>query len=112
MSFHFNLRRHLKLAAALFDSLGRTTRQGRGIVRDNRASLITASVTAAVSVWTIVASLVFSESTVQNLALASALAVGGLAITGLTTHELSVERAVQSLEDDTGERQSRLAAAA
>jgi hypothetical protein len=82
------------------------------LYRDNRASLITGCLTAAVSVWTIVASLVFSESTVQNLALASALAVGGLAITGLTTHELSVERAVQSLEDDTGERQSRLAAAA
>lgn len=80
--------------------------------RDNRASLITACLTAAVSGWTIVASLVFSESTVQNLALASALAVGGLAVAGLTAHELSVERAVQLLEDDTGERQSRLAAAA
>ena len=80
--------------------------------RDNRASLVTACLTAAVSVWTIVASLVFSESTVQNLALASALALGGLAITGLTSHELSVERAGHSVEDGASEPQSRLAAAA
>lgn len=80
--------------------------------RANRASLIAACLTAVVSVWTLVASLVFSEATVQNLALASALAVGGLAITGLATHELSVERAVQSVRDDTDERQSRLKAAA
>jgi hypothetical protein len=80
--------------------------------RDNRASLVTACLTAAVSVWTIVASLVFSESTVQNLALASALAVSGLAIVGLTSNELSVEHAARSLEDDGGEHQSRLAAAA
>jgi hypothetical protein len=79
---------------------------------DSLASLITASLTAAVSVWTIVASLVFSESTVQNLALASALAISGLAVAGLTNHELSVEHVVHSLEDDTGERQSTLAAAA
>ena len=80
--------------------------------RDDRASLITACLTAAVSVWTIVASLVFSDSTVQNLALASALAISGLAVAGLTNHELSVEHAVHSLEGDSGERQSRLAAAA
>ena len=80
--------------------------------RDSRVSLITACLTAVVSVWTIVASLVFSESAVQNLALGSALAVDGLAIAGLTTHEVSVERVVHSLADETDERQSRLAAAA
>jgi hypothetical protein len=41
---------------------------------------------ALIGAWTVVASLVFSESTVQNLALASSLAIAGLTIVGLTPH--------------------------
>jgi hypothetical protein len=78
----------------------------------NRASFVAASLTAAISTWTIVASLVFSESSVQNLALASGLAISGLAVSGLTAHERSVERVVHSFEDESSERPSRMAAAA
>jgi hypothetical protein len=80
--------------------------------RNQVASLLTALVTAAVSAWTIVASLVFSLSTVQNLAFAGALAIGGLALAGLTVHELSVERVARAVQKDSAERESRLAAAA
>jgi hypothetical protein len=54
--------------------------------------------TAAVSGWTIVASLVFSLPTVQNLALASSLAIAGLAIGGITAHELCEEQALEYAE--------------
>jgi hypothetical protein len=78
--------------------------------RDHIATMVTAVVTAVVSAWTIVASLVFSQPTVQNLALAGALAIVGLAIVGLTTNELSSERVVHSLEVSAG-HESRPAAA-
>jgi hypothetical protein len=80
--------------------------------RDDRASLLTACLVAAISVWTVVASLVFSEATVQNLALASALAIGGLAVVGLAEHEVAVERAAHALDEGASEGHSRLAAAA
>jgi low temperature requirement protein LtrA len=67
--------------------------------------------TAAVSAWTIVASLVFSQSTVQHLALASSLAIGGLALAGITAHELSEEQAVEYAAE-TAEHESRLRTAA
>ncbi len=63
--------------------------------RKDVATLSTGLVTAIVSGWTIVASLVFSLPTVQNLALASGLALAALAITGMTEHELETERAVE-----------------
>lgn len=80
--------------------------------RDHVATLVTAVVTAIVSGWTIVASLVFSPSTVQNLALAGSLAIGALAIVGLTANELSGERVRRSLTvgDDTRETQLKAAA--
>jgi drug/metabolite transporter (DMT)-like permease len=74
-------------------------------------TLITAIVTAVVSAWTIVASLVFSQPTVQNLALAGALALGGLALVGLTVHELSSERITHSLEVTDNQHDHHLAAA-
>jgi hypothetical protein len=86
--------------------------------RRSVATAYTAVVVALISAWTIVASLVFSEPTVQNLALASSLAIAGLAVVGLTAHELSLERAVSSgrgvsADTDSGdEREARLAAAA
>ena len=47
--------------------------------RRSTPSLVTALVIAAISAWTIVASLIFSQSTVQNLALGASLAIAGLA---------------------------------
>ena len=75
--------------------------------RTHMATRAAALMTAAVSGWTIVASLVFSQPTVQNLALASSLAIGGLAIVGITAHELSEEQAVEYAVEST-EHESRL----
>jgi hypothetical protein len=61
-------------------------------------TLVPAVAIALVSAWTIVASQVFSQTTVQNLTLADSLAVGGLALVGLIAHELSTERVVHSFE--------------
>lgn len=61
--------------------------------RKDVATVATGLVTAIVSAWTIVASLVFSQPTVQNLAFASGLALAALAVVGITEHELNVERA-------------------
>jgi len=80
--------------------------------RRHRASLLTACLVAAISAWTVVASLVFPDTTVQNLALASAVAIGALAVVGLAEHEMSVERAVHSRDESSSEGHSGLAAAA
>jgi hypothetical protein len=88
------------------------------LYRRSVATVSTALPVALISAWTIVASLVFSESTVQDLALASSLAVAGLAIVGLTAHEVSHGRAVKAVTDPTSEtdssteREARLAPAA
>jgi hypothetical protein len=80
--------------------------------RRHIATLVTATTTALVSLWTVVASLVFSEPTVQNLALASGLALGALAIAGISEHEFAMERAIAHSYPESGERKSGLAAAA
>ena len=80
--------------------------------RTSVASVYTAALIALISAWTIVASLVFSRPTVQNLALGASLAIGGLAVVGLTGHEVSIERAARSATDSTSEREGSLAAAA
>ena len=80
--------------------------------RRHIATVLTASLTAVISGWTIVASLVFSPSIVQNLALASALAIAGLAIIGLIEHELSNERVLTHSLENSGQREPGLAAAA
>jgi hypothetical protein len=82
--------------------------------RKDLASLALASVTVVVSVWTIVSSLVFLQTTVQSLALASALALSGLAILGLTTHEIENDYGMPSHqhEDTSRDSDSRLATAA
>ena len=71
-----------------------------------------AVVTAVVSAWTIVASLVFSQPTVQNLAFAGSLAVAGLALVGLTANELTGERVTHSFEISEDRQESHLASAA
>jgi hypothetical protein len=81
------------------------------VYRRHLATLVTAAVAACISAWTIVASLVFSQATVQNLALAAGLAVTALAVAGLTEHELSNEYVVHAVEEAV-ERDARLAAAA
>lgn len=53
---------------------------------------------AILSAWTIVASLVFAGSTVTWLGFASGVAFVGLAVIGLTLHELITERVVHSFE--------------
>jgi signal transduction histidine kinase len=82
------------------------------------ASVYTAVLIALISAWTIVASLVFSGSTVQHLALASSLAISGLTLVGLTTHEFEHEQNVHSVKDSSTEMETstggeaRLASAA
>ena len=74
-------------------------------------SAVTAGVIVAISIWTIVASLVFSDPTVRHLALAESLAIGGLAAVGLTAHELTHERASKARTPGSTDRESRIAAA-
>jgi len=69
--------------------------------RKHLPTAITAGVAAVLSAWMIVSSLVFSLSTVVNLALAEALALGGLALVGLTINELAREHVVHTLETTT-----------
>jgi FtsH-binding integral membrane protein len=80
--------------------------------RAHVASVTTAVLVALISAWTVVASLVFAQSTVQHIALASSLAIGALAVVGLTVHEVSLERAVPAAKDEPVEREAGLAAAA
>jgi hypothetical protein len=75
-------------------------------------SLYAALLIFVISAWTIVASLVFSPATVQDLALGSSLAISGLALVGLTANELSHAGAAESVKDHSSERKSSLAAAA
>jgi hypothetical protein len=80
--------------------------------RSHVATLLTGITAAGVSAWTVVASVVFSETTVQSLALASGLALAGLAIIGITEHELVMEHAVASTGTEDARHKSGLAAAA
>ena len=82
------------------------------IDRASVTSVYTAVLIVVISAWTIVASLVFSQATVQNLALGASLAISGLSVVGLTTHEVLLERAAQSVKDTSPERDGRLVAAA
>ena len=59
--------------------------------------------------WTIVASLVFSGSVVTWLGFATGAALVGLALIGLTLHELYTERVVHSFEVRTPAQQSEFA---
>jgi hypothetical protein len=57
--------------------------------------------------WTIVASLVFSAGTVTWLGFASGIAFFGLALIGLTLHELRSERVVHAFEVRTTPAEER-----
>jgi hypothetical protein len=73
--------------------------------RRHLPTVIPAVLSAIVSAWTVVASLIFAPTTVQALALAGGLAIAGLAIIGLGSHELSSERVVHSLEVGQAQRE-------
>ena len=80
--------------------------------REHIPAVLIGLATALVSAWTVVASVVFSEASVQNLALASGLALGGLAIAGISEQELDMERALTRSAAEGGNQRSGLAAAA
>jgi hypothetical protein len=78
--------------------------------RNHIPTLVTAVATAVVSAWTIVASVVFSQPTIQNLAFAGSLAIAGLALVGLTVHEFATERVTHSFEVSEDRREFAAAA--
>ena len=82
--------------------------------RTDVASLALGLASLVVSGWTIVASVVFAQTTVQTLALASSLAISGLAVAGLTAHEIEHDYVVSRRrpEGTSETRDSRLSAAA
>ena len=57
-----------------------------------------AGVATIIGAWTIVESLVFSPTTAMWIGFADALGILGLALIGLTVHELRTERVVHALE--------------
>lgn len=71
---------------------------GMFALRTGLAQRTLSGVDVLLGAWTIVASLVFFPTTVVWLGFASALAFVGLAVAGLTAHELTTERVVHSLE--------------
>lgn len=80
--------------------------------RHDAATAVIGIATAVVSMWTIVATRVLSQTTVQNLALGSALGIAALAIAGLAVHELWSEHAVARSAATTDGHEPRLATAA
>ena len=93
---------------------------GAGVVAVLTASAIVArgrgtaqrSLDATIGVlgaWTVVASLVFSGAVVTRLGFATGAALVGLAVVGLTLHELYTERVVHSFEVRTPAAQSEFA---
>jgi FtsH-binding integral membrane protein len=78
--------------------------------RDNATTMASALLCVVVSMWTIVASRVFTGATLDHLILASSLALSAIAVLGLTTHEIDVERVAHGA--DAGDGRSKLAAAA
>jgi len=73
--------------------------------RGDLASALVGAVSALVSAWIVVSTLVFSNSTVDDVTFYSAIVAGVLALVGLTAHELRAERVVHSLEVGSDERQ-------
>jgi hypothetical protein len=73
--------------------------------REHIPSFLVGVCSAAVSAWMIVASQVYVASTVDNITFASAIAIGALALIGLTAHELSAERVVHQLDLRSPERE-------
>ncbi|HLH64348.1 MAG TPA: hypothetical protein VKV27_01480 [Solirubrobacteraceae bacterium] len=66
--------------------------------RRGLAQRVLDGIIAVLGAWTVVASLVFAGSTVTWLGFASGVAFVGLALLGLTLHELRTERVVHSFQ--------------
>jgi hypothetical protein len=66
--------------------------------RQDAASVFVGLASAAVSAWMILASQLYSPSTLDDVTFGSAIAVAVLALIGLTAHELTTERVVHRLE--------------
>jgi hypothetical protein len=75
--------------------------------RADLASVLVGAASALVSAWIVVSTLVFSNSTVDDVTFYSAIAAGVLALAGLTAHELGAERVVHSLEVHSDEKQPK-----
>ena len=71
---------------------------GIAIANRGRAQRALDGTIGILGAWTIVASLVFSGGVVTWLGFASGAAIVGLALIGLTLHELYTERVVHSFE--------------
>jgi hypothetical protein len=71
--------------------------------RNDVPTLAVSGAIAAVSAWMVVSSQAFAQSTVDDLTFASAIVIAGLAVLGLTAHELDTERVVHRLEVHEGE---------
>jgi peptidoglycan/LPS O-acetylase OafA/YrhL len=66
--------------------------------RQDATSVFVGLASAAVSAWMILASQLYSASTLDDVTFGSAIAVAVLALIGLTAHELTTERVVHRLE--------------
>jgi hypothetical protein len=64
--------------------------------RKDLPSLVVGACIALISLWTVLAALVFSKGTVDDLTFASAVAIGALTVVGLTAHEVEAERALDA----------------
>jgi hypothetical protein len=85
---------------------------GTGAARLPLAQSAISALGVGIGAWTIVASLVFSLHAVMWLGFASAVALVGLAVLGLTIYELSTERVVHSIQVEQqpgGKREPRAA---
>jgi hypothetical protein len=79
-----------------------------GLALERRLDPATVAISGVISVLSalmIVASQVFAQATVDNVTFALALAIGGLAIIGLTVNEYVSERVVHKLEVHQGDEQ-------
>ena len=60
--------------------------------RNDLPSLVVGACVALISLWTVLAALIFSKGTVDDLTFASAVAISALSAVGLTAHEVEAER--------------------
>jgi hypothetical protein len=75
-----------------------------------RRGLGLATLGAAVAVWSVVASVVYTGSTLTWLSFAEGLGLLGVAVAGLVAHELSTERVVHTIDVERNSRQYATAA--
>lgn len=74
-------------------------------IRDHLPTAAAAAAAGVVSALMIIGTQVYVLATVKDLTFIEGLALGAIALIGLTAHELTGERVVHSLEVRAGERQ-------